>query len=206
MKGTIREFAYLLPPKQAKPHATMICPLNNVPFAVNERNQGLTIPPKDSPAHKRLCRFAPLALSHLTGDDNDPKMIKLLTARVLVACYEPIFKLYVKREKATDPARYFPPVDYNYRIAKKKSFRKHGLINGVEMKQNNTIVDKWPSGPKIPFGEQGDEHEFNLLMGENHFRTERRFVEWKRIDQTWDAWCEYMLAGFFLRGPTCGRR
>ncbi|KAJ6096555.1 hypothetical protein N7486_007301 [Penicillium sp. IBT 16267x] len=154
MKGTIRDFAHLLPPKQAKPHATMICPLENIPFAVNERNQALAIPPKDSPGHKRLCRFAPLALSHLTGDDNDPKMIKLLTARVLVACYEPVFKLF----------------------AEKKSFRWHGLINGVEIKQNNTIVDKWPNGLKIPFGEQGDEHEFNLLMGENHFRTEQRGV------------------------------
>lgn len=73
------------------------------------------------------------------------------------------------------------------------------------MKKKNTVLDAWPHGPTIPLGDEGDEHEFKLLMSENSL-CPQRYVEWKKLDETWDAWCDYMLAGFFLRGPPCGGR
>ncbi|KAJ5540860.1 hypothetical protein N7494_005936 [Penicillium frequentans] len=184
MKTVISYFNHLLPSKQANPHATMTCLLKTIVLiVVNEKNTGLTIPGLDSPGHKRLCKFAPESMDPLTGDDNDPKTMSLLAARILTLNYEPIFKLF----------------------ARKKSFRKHGLNAGVEMKKKNTVLDAWPHGPTIPLGDEGDEHEFKLLMSENS-PCPQRYVEWKKLDETWDAWCDYMLAGFFLRGPPCGGR
>lgn len=100
MKTVISHFNHLLPSKQANPHATMTCLLKTVVLiVVNEKNTGLTIPGLDSPGHKRLCKFAPESMDPLTGDDNDPKTMRLLAARILTLNYEPIFKLYVQSEK-----------------------------------------------------------------------------------------------------------
>jgi len=79
----------------------MICLLKTVVLlVVNEKNTGLTIPGKDSPGHKRLCKFAPESMDPLTGDDNDPKTMRLLAAQILTLCYEPIFNMYVRSEEA----------------------------------------------------------------------------------------------------------
>ncbi|KAF4594736.1 hypothetical protein GQ602_000349 [Ophiocordyceps camponoti-floridani] len=51
--------------------------------------------------------------------------------------------------------------------------------NGVEMKTDNTIVDKWPTRFKIQPGEEAKFEEFRLCLaaGFNHLE---RCVEWKR--------------------------
>jgi hypothetical protein len=49
----------------------------------------------------------------------------------------------------------------------------------VEMKDNNTVVEPWPTKPILEPGQKGSQEEFNLLLGSNHTCVER-FVEWRR--------------------------
>jgi len=51
---------------------------------------------------------------------------------------------------------------------------------GLEMKKDNTIVDKWPTQLKLKLGQQGAEEEFRLLLGSGCANIER-YVEWKRV-------------------------
>jgi hypothetical protein len=51
----------------------------------------------------------------------------------------------------------------------------------VEMKKINTIVEKWPTQPKLQLGEKGAEEEFRLNLGSGLTNIER-YVEWRRIE------------------------
>lgn len=51
---------------------------------------------------------------------------------------------------------------------------------GVEMKRNNTIVDKWPTQLKLKLGQEGTEEDFDLLLGSGCVDMERD-AEWKRV-------------------------
>jgi hypothetical protein len=49
----------------------------------------------------------------------------------------------------------------------------------IEMKDNNTVVEPWPTKPTLNPGEKGSQEEFNILLGSNYTCVER-FVEWRR--------------------------
>lgn len=49
----------------------------------------------------------------------------------------------------------------------------------VAEKENNTIVEKWPTRVKLQIGQQGAQEEFDVLLGSN-FSGMERYVEWKR--------------------------
>lgn len=52
---------------------------------------------------------------------------------------------------------------------------------GVEMKELNTIVEKWPTQLKLQPREKGAEEEFCLNLGSGLTNFER-YVEWRRVD------------------------
>lgn len=51
----------------------------------------------------------------------------------------------------------------------------------IEMKENNTIVEHWPTQLKLKSSEEGTEKEFRLLLGSSFPRMER-YVEWRRLE------------------------
>lgn len=51
----------------------------------------------------------------------------------------------------------------------------------VEMKQINTIAEKWPTELKLRPGEKGAEEEFRLNLGTGLTNFER-YVEWRRVE------------------------
>lgn len=51
---------------------------------------------------------------------------------------------------------------------------------GVQMKNSNTIVEKWPTQLKLKVGQTGAEEEFRLNLGSS-FANIERYVEWRRV-------------------------
>lgn len=51
----------------------------------------------------------------------------------------------------------------------------------VEMKKNNTVVEKWPTRLKFQPGQNGAEEEFRLNLGSN-FTNIERYVEWRKVE------------------------
>lgn len=57
---------------------------------------------------------------------------------------------------------------------------------GANIREENTIVDKWPFRLKFEPGQPGAQEEFDRLMGGGVSGTER-YVEWKTGPVTLDA-------------------
>jgi hypothetical protein len=51
----------------------------------------------------------------------------------------------------------------------------------VEIKQSNTVVEKWPTKLKLHLGQEGAEEEFRLNLGAK-FTNIERYVEWRRVE------------------------
>lgn len=60
-------------------------------------------------------------------------------------------------------------------------FEKISMNLRVEMKNINTIVEKWPTQLKLHLGQRGAEEEFRLKLGSDSTNIER-YVEWRRVD------------------------
>ena len=52
----------------------------------------------------------------------------------------------------------------------------------MEIKMQNTIVDKWPTRLKKQFGDPGAKEEFDLALAASHTGAER-YVEWRLTPQ-----------------------
>lgn len=50
----------------------------------------------------------------------------------------------------------------------------------VEMKKNNTVVEKWPTRLMLQPGQERAEEEFRLNLGSG-FSSIERYVEWRRV-------------------------
>lgn len=50
---------------------------------------------------------------------------------------------------------------------------------GVEMKNINTVSERWPTQLKLQLGQTGAEEEFRLLLGSG-FTNIERYVEWRK--------------------------
>lgn len=62
----------------------------------------------------------------------------------------------------------------------KLKFRMTGNVIGVAMKEQHTIIQKWPYKLKLQPGQPGAQAEFDrhLMIGTSG---KDRYVEWKRI-------------------------
>lgn len=54
-------------------------------------------------------------------------------------------------------------------------------VSKTDMKRRHTIVEKWPTRPKIRPGQIGAIEEFKHCIASGHAGTER-YVEWRRRD------------------------
>jgi hypothetical protein len=51
---------------------------------------------------------------------------------------------------------------------------------GLEVKRENSVVERWPTRLKHKQEEAWSQHEFNILLGSD-FSGLERYVEWRRI-------------------------
>lgn len=60
------------------------------------------------------------------------------------------------------------------------NFKQISADLSVRMKGKNTIVEEWPTQPKLKAGQEGAEEEFRLFLGSG-FTNVERYVEWSRV-------------------------
>lgn len=63
---------------------------------------------------------------------------------------------------------------------KEFEFSKAAQLLGAAMKDNHTVVEKWPFRLKLEPGQPGAQEEFDQLLG-GGVSGKERYVEWKRI-------------------------
>jgi hypothetical protein len=51
---------------------------------------------------------------------------------------------------------------------------------GLMVKEQNTIIEKWPMRLKLSLPQAGAQEEFDILQASGHSGSER-YVEWKRV-------------------------
>jgi hypothetical protein len=51
---------------------------------------------------------------------------------------------------------------------------------GLELKADNTVIEKWPTALKMELPQPGAQEEFDVLLASGHGGNER-YVEWKRV-------------------------
>lgn len=66
------------------------------------------------------------------------------------------------------------------RYMKELKFLQAGNMLGATMKENHTIIDKWPYRLKLQLGQPGAQDEFDRCMMKSVSGKER-YVEWKRV-------------------------
>ncbi|KAH8593889.1 hypothetical protein B0O99DRAFT_546517 [Bisporella sp. PMI_857] len=87
-----------------------------------------------------------------------------------------MLRIWDARDIALDGDKYFD------RYMEFCNFEQISADLRVEMKKNNTIVEKWPTKLKLQPGQKGAQEEFRLNLGFNFTNTER-YVEWRRVDR-----------------------
>ena len=59
-------------------------------------------------------------------------------------------------------------------------FAKMSWSVGLMVKEENTIIEKWPMRLKLSLPQPGAQEEFDILQASGHSGNER-YVEWKRV-------------------------
>jgi hypothetical protein len=59
-------------------------------------------------------------------------------------------------------------------------FAERSRAMGLMIKEENTIIEKWPLRLKLSLPQPGAQEEFDILQASDHSGSER-YVEWKRI-------------------------
>ena len=68
----------------------------------------------------------------------------------------------------------------NIRYMQDLGFAKMSRSVGLMVKEENTIIEKWPMRLKLSLPQPGAQEEFDILQGSGHSGNER-YVEWKRV-------------------------
>lgn len=63
------------------------------------------------------------------------------------------------------------------RFAKEQEFDKTARQTGMKIKEPNTVVEQWPTSPKLRFGQEGAEEEFVIALAAT-YNSWVRYVEW----------------------------
>ncbi|KAJ5761103.1 hypothetical protein N7520_008259 [Penicillium odoratum] len=158
---TLSAMVPLLQSPLENPHATLITLFMN---AVEEsltdadRMEGLT---SKSQITKRLMKYFPPNKMKMTSISRyDPIMIKVAVGRELITTWDDVFDRFMKYYKFKEASEFFE----------------------VTMKNEHTIIEKWPYKLKLRPGQPGAQDEFDraLTMGVSG---KERYVEWKRVPE-----------------------
>ncbi|KFY06659.1 hypothetical protein V492_07863 [Pseudogymnoascus sp. VKM F-4246] len=150
---TVHLMAPLLQSPLVNPHATLITLfMNAVEEKMTSADQVASMTPH-SPETKRVIKYLPPTNNGMSMGRYSTYIIKVLAARDLVATYDHIFKRYENDLKFSEMAQYL----------------------GGAVKENHTIIEKWPFRLKLQPGELGAQEEFDRLLcggvsGKERFR------------------------------------
>ncbi|KAG5658031.1 hypothetical protein KAF25_006982, partial [Fusarium avenaceum] len=160
--NTVLILAPLLREIQVNPHATLITLFMNAVHELMGRGVHLPNPVLANGVTQRLHKYLPVK-PPIRGT-YDPQIVKLTSARNSVRYFDDYFDFFMT---VFD----FP------QVAKKA---------GAIIREENTIVEKWPFRLKLQPGQPGAQELFDRLMGGGVSGTER-YVEWKTGPVTLDA-------------------
>ncbi|KAM0319007.1 hypothetical protein ACHAPQ_010503 [Fusarium lateritium] len=180
--NTVLSLVPMLREVQVNPYATLITLFMNAVHELMGRQVHLPNPALDNGATQRLHRYLPVR-PPIRGT-YDPQVVKLSSARNSVRYYDDYF-------------------DYFMRVF---DFHKVAKDVGAIIKDEHTIVEKWPFRLKLQPGQPGAQEEFGHLMSGGVSGTER-YVEWKTgpvsidaPDMSWQRSSLAMLANFQQTG------
>ncbi|KPM34923.1 hypothetical protein AK830_g11652 [Neonectria ditissima] len=154
---TLYTMVPLLQTPLENPHATLITLFMNAvdeTLTDHDRMRDMTL---NSQVTQRLLTFLPPSRRDIPI--NDPELIKFNLGREIVSTYDDIFNRYRDKLKFHEVAEYL----------------------GAAMKEEHTIIEKWPYRMKLRPGQPGAQEEFDRILSEGMTGKER-YVEWKRID------------------------
>ncbi|KAM3550499.1 hypothetical protein ARSEF4850_008310 [Beauveria asiatica] len=151
IEKTISTFLPLLEPTGINRHATLITLFLN---AVKEmaKQEGDTIPKLE-----HLFSFLPTPQVRRVRWDIDADFTRFWDARDMTSDVEKHFSRYTKL----------------------LNFAGISKTTGAVMKDGNTVIEKWPTRPKLGVHEIGAKEEFRRLLGSS-FTCIERYVEWRR--------------------------
>ncbi|KAL8822864.1 MAG: hypothetical protein Q9191_006410 [Dirinaria sp. TL-2023a] len=152
------EYGQLLKPRSVNPHATLIATFEQ--YHEKERKTALTKRERQQIMPK-LRSYDYVRPASLETPQGLAFKTAIYFAGLLLAPFDELFD------------------EYNA----KHHFEAEAAFRGLEMKQQNTIVDKWPARFTKAPGEEGAKKVFRQKLAENA-KYEERVVEFKRSDPT----------------------
>ncbi|KFY35595.1 hypothetical protein V494_05774 [Pseudogymnoascus sp. VKM F-4513 (FW-928)] len=139
---TVHLMAPLLQSPLVNPHATLITLfMNAIEEKTTSADQVASMTPH-SPETKRVIKYLPPTNNGISMGSYSTYIIKVLAARDIVATYDHIFKRYENDLKFSEMAQYL----------------------GGAVKENHTIIEKWPFRLKLQPGQPGAQEEFDRLL------------------------------------------
>lgn len=155
IKRTVEKFGPMLQHPKKNPHATLITLFMNATHEINAQRSDHEARALMTLQTRRIAKymtFGPMDLHSPCG----PPVIKMMMAQELVKNVDQDFEQYMKWTN-------FKEVEQSGRL---------------EVKKENTIIEKWPMKLKLKPGQKGAKEEFDLLLSSSHTGQER-YVEWK---------------------------
>lgn len=149
---TLATFSTLLKQPSQNPHATLITLFLN---AIDEVSTSADRLANIIPETNRLQRYLPLNMQPVSQKHNHlygAEFLAFSDARIMMGDFDKLFQRYVDKWKMEDL----------------------GKMLGMEMKGENTVVDKWP----LRLKENATQEHFDLLRASAHQGLER-YVEWR---------------------------
>ncbi|TVY43017.1 hypothetical protein LOCC1_G004360 [Lachnellula occidentalis] len=150
---TLGTFSALLKQPSQNPHATLITLFLNAVEEVSTRADSVTNMVQEM---DRLKRYLPLDMQLLQRHNHmhNAEFLAFSCAKILVRDFDTLFQRYVDKWK----------------------LKYLGNMVGMEMKEENTVVDKWP----LRLRENATQEQFDLLHASGHQGMER-YVEWRFV-------------------------
>ncbi|KAH0425491.1 hypothetical protein CcaCcLH18_10950 [Colletotrichum camelliae] len=157
--GIHRTLGLMIPFLQSpliNPFATLITLFMNAVAEKVTEAEKLAGMKADGAVTKRVCKY--LSLNEYPLTRHNTTIFKFVAAQDCVATYDHIFDRYAAELMFSESARLF----------------------GATMKEDNTVIEKWPFRLKLRPGQTGAQEEFDRLL-RGGVSSQECYVEWKRV-------------------------
>lgn len=148
---TLSIFGPLLKPRSQNPKATLLALFLN---AIHEESYGASVIASLESDKDRICRYLPLTREVLANArPSSADFIRFIEASAMFRDFDKPFRRFMEQCR----------------------FSEISAVNGLRMKEKNSIVKSWP----LRLGERATANEFDILHASGHHGSER-YVEWER--------------------------